>query len=106
MPFKLPMIPGFQTCNKVIHFLYILQLDIIFFIYRFNLIILINYKYKEIKMRYPKTPDLDIMGGVHIIRSLHVKNEKKCNSVFNSTTDLEETKKPNWLVFDKQVNKT
>jgi len=44
------------------------------------------------------------MSGVHIIRSLHVKNEKKCNSVFNSTTDLEETKKPTWLVFDKQVS--
>jgi len=56
-------------------------------------------------MRYPKTPDFDIMSGVHIIRSLHVKNEKKCNSVFNSTTDLEEAKKPTWLVFDKQVNK-
>ncbi|XP_050054514.1 EF-hand domain-containing family member C2-like [Aphis gossypii] len=72
MPFQLPMIPGFQTYNK------------------------------EIKTRYPKTPDLDIMSGVHIIRSLHIKNEKKCNSVFNSTTDLEETKKPTWLVFDKQ----
>ncbi|XP_060867851.1 EF-hand domain-containing family member C2-like [Metopolophium dirhodum] len=72
MSYKLPMIPGFQTCNK------------------------------EIKMRYPKTPDFDIMSGVHIIRSLHVKNEKKCNSVFNSTTDLEEAKKPTWLVFDKQ----
>ncbi|XP_025206632.1 EF-hand domain-containing family member C2-like [Melanaphis sacchari] len=72
MSFKLPMILGFQTCNK------------------------------EIKTRYPKTPDFDIMNGVHIIRSLHVKNEKKCNSVFNSTTDLEETKKPAWLVFDKQ----
>jgi len=56
-------------------------------------------------MRYPKTPDFDIMSGVHIVRSLHVKNEKKCNSAFNSTTDLEEAKKPTWLVFDKQVNK-
>jgi len=46
------------------------------------------------------------MSGVHIIRSLHVKNEKKRNSVFNSTTDLEETQKPTWLVFDKQVSKT
>lgn len=103
MPFKLPMIPGFQTCNKVNNFMYYNKMT--FFINIFNLIKLNKY-HKEIKMRYPKTPDLDIMSGVHIIRSLHVKNEKKCNSAFNSTTDLKETKKPTWLVFDKQVSKS
>jgi len=102
MPFKLPMIPGFQTCNKVNNFIYYNKMS--FFTNILNLI-QFNYKYKEIKMRYPKTPDFDIMSGVHIIRSLHVKNENKCNSAFNSTTDLEEAKKPTWLVFDKQVNK-
>lgn len=62
-------------------------------------------------MRYPKTPDLDIISGVHIIRSLHVKkeNNKSSNSSFNSMldihTDREESKNPNWLVFDKQVSK-
>jgi len=102
MPFKLPLIPGFQTFNKVNNFIHFNTMS--FFTNIFNLIEF-NLKYKEIKMRYPKTPDLDIMSGVHIIRSLHVKNEKKCNTVFNSTTDLEETKKPTWLVFDKQVSK-
>lgn len=60
-------------------------------------------------MRYPKTPDLDIMSGVHIIRSLHVKKENNsCNSCFNSMVSAsvsdEESKKPTWLVFDKQVS--
>lgn len=62
-------------------------------------------------MRYPKTPDLDIMNGVHIIRSLHVKKENKfCNySSFNSAADIytnheESNNKPTWLVFDKQVS--
>lgn len=54
-------------------------------------------------MRYPKTPDLDIMNGVHIIRSLHVKKENN-TSDFNSTMYAHnESKKPTWLVFDKQV---
>ncbi|VVC33906.1 Uncharacterised domain DM10,Domain of unknown function DUF1126 [Cinara cedri] len=63
-------------------------------------------------MRYPKTPDLDIMNGVHIIRSLHVKKDNKfCNnnySGFNSVADVytnnyeESNNKPTWLVFDKQ----
>lgn len=57
-------------------------------------------------MRYPKTPDLDIMSGVHIIRSLHVKKENKfCNYTLDITTDPEKSKKPTWLAFDKQVSK-
>lgn len=61
--------------------------------------------YQEIKMRYPKTPDLDIMSGVHIIRSLHVKKENKFyNSTLDITADPEESKKPTWLAFDKQVS--
>lgn len=61
-------------------------------------------------MRYPRTPDLDIINGVHIIRSLHVKNDnnKSCgsatNSVFDVNADFKESKKPTWLVFDKQVS--
>lgn len=61
-------------------------------------------------MRYPKTPDLDIVSGVHIIRSLHVKKENKCGgSAINSMSDIgaadcKESKKPTWLVFDKQVS--
>jgi len=68
---------------------------------------------KVIKMRHPKTPDLDIMNGVHVIRSLHVKKQSKfCNLAnFNPTTsadtsaDSAESKRPTWLVFDKQVSK-
>lgn len=56
-------------------------------------------------MRYPKTPDLDIMNGVHIIRSLHVKKE---DDTFDSTMgkfyDRKNSNKPTWLVFDKQVS--
>lgn len=73
--------------------------------------LLFFFQIKEIKMRYPKTPDLDIISGVHVIRSLHVKkkNNKSCNSTFNSMldiyTDRKESQKPTWLVFDKQVSK-
>lgn len=56
-------------------------------------------------MRYPKTPDLDIMSGVHIIRSLHVeKKNRLCNSMLDIPADPEESKKPTWLAFDKQVS--
>lgn len=62
-------------------------------------------------MRYPKTPDLDIMNGVHIIRSLHLKKENKiCKySGFDTVADIYTNheganNKPTWLVFDKQVN--
>lgn len=65
---------------------------------------------KEIKTRYPKTPDLDLMNGTHIVRSLHVKKENRScsnSACKNYTTDLsgdsEESVKPAWLVFDKQV---
>lgn len=61
-------------------------------------------------MRYPKTPDLDIINGVHIIRSLHVKNnnnkfaDSATNSVLDINSAFKESKKPTWLVFDKQVS--
>lgn len=55
-------------------------------------------------MRYPKTSDLDIISGVHIIRSLHVKKENTfCKPISDTSADHKEPNKPVWLVFDKQV---
>lgn len=55
-------------------------------------------------MRYPKTPDFDIMGGVPIVRSLHIKKEDTlCKPMFCESAEHEEPNKPTWLVFDKQV---
>lgn len=50
------------------------------------------------------------MSGVNIIRSLHVKREKKSGdsnfySLVDMYTDHNEGKKPTWQVFDKQVCK-
>lgn len=68
------------------------------------------FRFKAVQTRYPKTPDLDIINGVHVIRSLHVKNDNinkfgnpTNNSVSNVSADFKESKKPTWLVFDKQV---
>ncbi|XP_050432576.1 EF-hand domain-containing family member C2-like [Adelges cooleyi] len=78
MACKLPMIPGFQICNK------------------------------NMKSRHAKTPDLDIMNGVNIVRSLHVKHNKgKTNNYkakYNFDMDLErQSTMPTWLVYDKQA---
>lgn len=102
------MIPGFQAYDKVDIIIVAFSRSYVYAVTAVCLNSICFFRSQEIQMRYPKTPDLDIINGVPIIRSLHVKNNIKfgdcaTDSASGIDADLKESKRPTWLVFDKQV---